>query len=169
MRIPIFGSCPTVINRRQFEAKRLIFSRLDRLGLEWRSLGQTDYPNKYPLHEVYVLAKHCSGGLILGFSQFETKTGIWKRGTRSQSKQNKLIAFPTPWNQIEAGILFSLRLPLLVFCEDNVSGGIFDKGITDLFIHRMPLGKLSTQNKKALSEIVGKWAHEVREHYDNPK
>ncbi|HAZ10784.1 MAG TPA: hypothetical protein DCY56_06745 [Candidatus Omnitrophica bacterium] len=169
MRIPIFGSCPTLINSRQFEAKKMIFRQLDRLELEWRSLGQTDYPTKCPLHEVHVLAKHCSGGLILGFSQFETKTGTWKKGTRSQSKQNKLIAFPTPWNQIEAGILFALRLPLLVFCEDNVSGGIFEKGITDLFIHRMPLGKLSRQNKKALNEVIVKWAHEVREHYDNPK
>src|SRR3990167_11114219 len=108
MRIPIFGSCPTLINSRQFEAKKMIFRQLDRLELEWRSLGQTDYPTKCPLHEVHVLAKHCSGGLILGFSQFETKTGTWKKGTRSQSKQNKLIAFPTPWNQIEAGILFAL-------------------------------------------------------------
>ena len=169
MRIPIFGSCPTVINRRQFEAKKLILGRLDHLGLEWRSLGQTDYPNKYPLHEVYVLAKHCCGGLILGFSQFEAKGGVWKKGTRLEVKQNKLIAFPTPWNQIESGILFALRLPLLVFCEDNVSGGIFDRGITDLFIHQMPLGRLSPQNKKAVNEIIAKWAHEVREHYDNPK
>ena len=50
MRIPIFGSCPTIINKRQFEAKRIIFRQLDKLGLEWRSLGQTDYPNKYPLY-----------------------------------------------------------------------------------------------------------------------
>lgn len=169
MRIPIFGSCPTVINRRQFEAKKLILGRLDHLELEWRSLGQTDYPTKYPLHEVYVLAKHCCGGLILGFSQFETTRGIWKKGTPSQAKQNKLIAFPTPWNQLEAGILFTLKLPLLVFCEDNVSGGIFDKGITNLFIQRMPIGKLLRQDKKALNEIIGKWASEVYEHYNNPK
>jgi len=165
MLIPIFGSCPTHLNRQQDEIKRVILGELGHAGLEWRSVGQTDYPTEFPLREVCILAGHCSGGLILGFSQFETKNGVWKKGTPYKLKQSRLVRFPTPWNQLEAGILFALGVPLLVFGEDDISGGIFDKGVTDLFIHEMPEPKLSKKGRKELREIIRKWAHKVQKHY----
>ena len=60
MRIPVFGSCPSYLNEEQFAAKKIILSELDRVGFEWRSIGQTDYPTQFPLREVFlaVLAKH---------------------------------------------------------------------------------------------------------------
>jgi hypothetical protein len=36
------------------------------------------------------------------------------------------------------GILFGLRLPLLIFKEDGIEGGVFDPGISDAFVHNMP-------------------------------
>jgi len=77
MNIPVFGSCPTNLNEHQDEMRRVILGELGLFGLEWRSLGTTDYPADFPLREVLMLAKHCSGGIILGFSQlqFETSTG----------------------------------------------------------------------------------------------
>jgi hypothetical protein len=35
--------------------------------MEPRTLGRGEYPKDYPLKEVYVIAKHCCGGIILGF------------------------------------------------------------------------------------------------------
>jgi hypothetical protein len=35
--------------------------------MEPRTLGRGEYPKDYPLKEVYVTAKHCCGGIILGF------------------------------------------------------------------------------------------------------
>src|SRR6266568_6026177 len=137
MLIPIFGSCPTHLSEQQERIRRSVYGELGRLGLEWRSLGQTDYPNQFPLREVLTLAKHCSGGLILGFSQFVTRSGTWKEGTPYKDVQRGPVAFPTPWNHIEAGILYALGLPLLVFREEHVSGGVFDPGVTDLFVHEM--------------------------------
>jgi hypothetical protein len=32
----------------------------------------------------------------------------------------------TPWNQLEAGVLYALGLPLLVFREAGIEGGVFD-------------------------------------------
>jgi hypothetical protein len=169
MLIPVFGSCPTHLNKSQDVARRVILGELGHAGLEWRSIGQTDYPTEFPLREVLVLAKRCSGGLILGFSQFETSVGIWKKGTPYESNQNSSVAFPTSWNHIEAGILFSLGLPLLVFRDEFVSGGVFDNGVTDLFIHQMPKGKLSRAEKRALREIFRKWAVKVQTHYYSGK
>ncbi len=165
MLIPVFGSCPTYLNNKQDEAKRLILGELGHARLEWRSLGQTDYPTNYPLKEVHILAKHCSGGVILGFSQFETSKGVWKKGTPFEKKEKALITFPTPWNQLEAGMLYSLGLPLLVFREDGISGGIFDNGVTDLFIHQIPKKKLGRQERKVIKEVIHKWARKVHAHY----
>jgi hypothetical protein len=47
----------------------LILGELDRLKLEPRAIGRSDYPTDLPLREVLVLARHCSAGVILGFEQ----------------------------------------------------------------------------------------------------
>jgi hypothetical protein len=111
------------------------------------------------------LARHCSGGVILGFSQFKTSTGVWKAGTPNQRSQKRGIEFPTPWNHIEAGILFALQLPLIVFRDETVSGGIFDEGVSDLFIQPMPKGKLSRRERRAIQEVLRKWSAAVHAHY----
>ena len=133
--------------------------------MEPRALGRTDFPSDFPLREVLVIAKHCSGGVILGFEQFYTRSGIWKRGTSEEKKNTKDVCFPTAWNQLESGILFSLDLPLLVFKEDTISGGVFDSGVTDVFIHKMPMGRLTKDNKDALREVILNWQRKVRTHY----
>lgn len=168
MLIPVFGSSPTHLNRNQEESKRLILGELGHVGLEWRSLGQTDYPTTFPLREVFQLARFCCGGVILGFSQFTTSRGVWKKGTPYEKPQTTFTAFPTPWNQLEAGILFSLNLPLLVFREPHISGGIFDLGVSDLFIHELPTGKISKTERKGLSEVIRKFGANAHARYSRP-
>lgn len=169
MFIPVFGSCPTHLNERQDKILRMVWRELNRLGLEWRSLGQTDYPQKSPLTEVLTLARHCAGGLILGFSQFVTDKGTWKKGTPYATTQKGSVSFPTPWNQLEAGILFSLGAPLLVLREKNIAGGIFDHGVTDLYVHDMPSWKVSKKERMRLREVFGKWSSRVHESYYGQK
>jgi hypothetical protein len=167
MRIPVFVSCPTQLNPQQQQIRNVIMKLLDELQLEPRALGRTDYPKDYPLKEVYVVARHCSGGLILGFEQFFTKSGIWKRGTKEEGyvSSKRPAAFPTPWNQLESGILFGLKLPLLVFRDLFVSGGVFDVGTTEVFIHSMPSPKLTAKKYDELKQVFLKWHAEVSRHY----
>lgn len=165
MRIPVFVSCPTSLNKEQEGSRRVILRELDVLRFEPRALGRSDYPTDLPLLEVYVLATHCSGGVILGFEQAMSKTITWKRGTKEQKTTRFPAPFPSPWNNLEAGILYSLGLPLLVFREDGISGGIFDPGVTDVFVHKMPKPRMSNENKAALSDVFLKWQTNVREHY----
>src|SRR5437660_3411049 len=40
-----------------------------RFNLEPRAPGRSDYPTELPLREVLLVARHCSGGVILGFEQ----------------------------------------------------------------------------------------------------
>ena len=171
MQIPVFVSSPTSLNLKQVAVYRLILGELGHHNMVARAIGTTDYPTSFPLREVFTLARHCSGGVILGFSQFETKGGVWKRGTAQPIKvpSTKKVVFATPWNQLEAGILFSLGVPLLIFREDGISGGVFDNGVTDLFVHPMPRLTRKRTEKKALKSVFEKWTAQVRRHYYNEK
>jgi hypothetical protein len=164
MQIPVFVSCPTTLNKRQDGARNLILAELKGCELEPRALGRSDYPTDYPLREVFVIAKHCSGGVILGFEQFQSVSGVWKPGTSAAEKAAD-VRFPSAWNNLEAGVLFSLGLPLLVFRESGISGGVFDSGVTDVFVHKMPTPPFGDASRKALSQVFLKWQSKVREHY----
>jgi hypothetical protein len=165
MKIPVFVSCPSILNDAQEISRRIILDELDRLELEPRAIGRSDYPTELPLREVYLLAKHCSGGVILGFEQFQATAGIWKHNTNEEKTINSTVKFPTSWNHLEAGVLFSLGLPLLVFKEEGISGGVFDHGVTDVYVHKMPESTISKTGKKALTAVFLKWQAFIREHY----
>lgn len=165
MKIPVFISSPTCLSDEQEAVRKMILRELDRSGLEARAVGRSDYPTELPLREVLVLAKHCSGGIILGFEQFQAHSGIWKRDTPEEKITNSATPFPSAWNNLEAGILYSFGLPLLVFAEHGISGGVFDRGVTDVFIHDMPTSKMPSNKKNALSSVFQKWQASVRNHY----
>ena len=111
------------------------------------------------------MATHCSGGVILGFEQFQCNGGVYKRGAKGVRKEEGEVVFPTPWNHLVAGILYSLGFPLLVFKEAGISGGVFDPGVTDVFVHTMPKSDITDENKSELREVFLKWQARVRELY----
>lgn len=137
MRIPVFVSCPTTLNDQQRESRKVVVDLIEHYGMEPRALGFSDYPKDLPLREVLAIAKHCHGGVILGFEQLRVTQGIWKPGALpvKEAKVKKPFSLPTPWNQLETGILFGWRLPLLIFREENVGGGVFDVGTSEAFVH----------------------------------
>ena len=166
MKIPVFVSCATTLNSEQDAQRQRIINLLDEMRLEPRALGRSDYPTDFPLKEVAVIAKHCSGGVILGFGQIEVEKGIIKPGTEKSAEinmQNKML-IPTAWNHLEAGILFGLNLPLLIFKETGVSGGVFDNGVTDVFIHELKK-EVDPVEQDALREVFLKWRARVSQHY----
>lgn len=165
MLIPIFLSCPTALSPEQEACRAVILQELRAVGLEPRTLGRSDYPTDLPLKEVLVLATRCSGGLILGFSQFSATEGTHYPNCAIETPASPPVAFPTPWNQLEAGVLFALRVPLLVFREDGISGGVFDPGVTDNFVQKMPRPDLIDQQRHALSSVILKWQARVRANY----
>ncbi len=167
MRIPVFVSCPTTLNPAQESARSSLVEFLNSFNLEPRALGRSDYPAELPLREVLVIARHCAGGLILGFEQFRTSSGMWKRGTKSPQTVNpkKPVCMPSPWNHLEAGILFGLGLPILIFREEGISGGVFDNGVTDVFVHKMPLAENKATDAESLKEVFLKWHSRVLARY----
>lgn len=109
----------------------MIADELRRLGMEPCSISRS----AEPLRDVQSLATGCAGGLILGFE-----------------------LRPTPWNHLEAGILYALGLPLLVFREPAVRGGIFDDEVSGGWSHPMPVPGC---NGQALRRAIGEWEEKV--------
>ena len=166
MRIPVFVSCPTDLNPDQQKAREIIVELIEDMRLEPRALGRSDYPTELPLREVAVIANHCSGGIILGFEQFRAQGGVWKPGVEKLERNvTESVVFPSPWNHLEAGILFGLKLPLLIFREPGISGGVFDIGVTDVFVHPMPKSDATPKSLDALREVFLKWHGKVADRY----
>jgi hypothetical protein len=165
MLIPVFISAPSTenLNPEQKPVYDAIIAAIGDLGLEERRLGQSDYPDEAPLKEVIQIARRCSGGIVLGFTQMMVQTGVLKPGVQDQPLSD--TPFPTPWNHLDAGILFSLRLPVLVFRENGISGGIFDKGVTDVFVHKMPTVADFEKRAGPVRQVLMKWQARVRSHY----
>jgi hypothetical protein len=163
-KIPVFVSAPTALSPEQQTSYEKLIRMLDHENLERRALGRTDYPTEYPLREVYLMASHCSGAVILGYSQSIAERLIVKPNTANEHKIDN-VKIPTPWNHLEAGILFALRIPLMVFREDGISGGVFDEGVTDVFINKLPIGKIGKTLEKQIVAAIQTWVARVREHY----
>jgi hypothetical protein len=169
MKIPVFVSSPTSLSPSQEAARTVIIQQLDDNDLEPRALGRSDYPTELPLREVLLIARHCSGGVILGFEQCRADSGVLKPGTSAEKRVSTPLAFPSPWNHLESGILFGLRLPILVFREDGITGGIFDNGVSDVFVHPIPSPDITGTAKSALKQVFQRWSGKVREHYYDDK
>ena len=164
-KIPVFVSCPTDLSATQEKKRSIIINMLKDLQLEPRALGRSDYPKDYPLKEIFVIARHCSGGVILGFEQCFVESGVSKRGIASKERKVKNLPLPTPWNQLEAGILFGLKIPLLIFKEDGISGGIFDIGVTDLYVHPMPPENPDQDKLDEIKQVFLTWQRGVMGKY----
>jgi hypothetical protein len=166
LRIPVFVSCPSQLRPQQEASAQIILEHLEKNKLQWRALGRPDYPRRLPLAEVVGMIRHCSGGVILGFEQYEARGVTYRRGIRGHTEKLKgPVHFPTPWNHLESGILFSLNLPILVFHEPGIAGGIFDVGIIPDFTHKMPTRGLSKTAKDELDSLFQRFAGEVRQRY----
>ena len=159
--VPVFVSMPTKLNPAQQSAYAGIERSLQQLRLEPRTVGRSDHPLQAPLGEVYQLARQCSGGLILGFRQASASDTIlfpdseWRRtGVETH--------WPSAWNQLEAGILYSLGVPMLVFAESGVTGGIFDRSVGNLFIHEFSTTSVSEPAAERMSIHIQEWARRVR-------
>jgi hypothetical protein len=164
LKIPVFLSSPSILSAAQeaiYDEVRIV---LDEERLQPRALGRSDFPQSDPITEVYYIIRACYGGVILGFSQITFQDGVMKGGTPAEQPTGPM-SFPTPWNQIEAGMLVALRLPLLVFAERGVSGGIFDQGAFPGYLQRLTPASHGQPDREATRERVRNWASEVRARY----
>jgi hypothetical protein len=180
--IPIFASVPSKLDARQEASKEYVYKQLQRFGLQPRTVGATDRGLRNPLHEVRTLARHSAGGIILGYRQIRAQPAyrIERRESQrgvAQIYENEIVEYwaPTPWNQLETGIVFGLGLPLLVLKEPLITGGIFDEGAGDVIVYEMPMpgrgwhgGSPDLRSPRVCAgfeDALLRWQAVVRRHY----
>ena len=161
----IFVSQPTAMSKAQVNGREFIFAELAKYGLVGRTVGLTDHAPKNPIAEVCLLAKHCSGGLVLGFQQAAAASVVYKPGTNVESAADH-ASFPSPWNQLEAGVLVSMQRPLLVVREQGIAGGIFDPGAGEHYVNPIDLDRLDDPAAvDGLQQTIATWAGDVWQTY----
>jgi hypothetical protein len=157
----VFVSKPNALN----ETQRTFWSRLSAIlaerGLTARTLGETDYPNSAPMEAVRQLLAECDGAIVLGLAQLEVQSGELKPGTPS-ARGASGTRWPTPWNHIEAAMAYVLKRPLLIIHEPGVSGGVFDVGSSDRFIHQAELSHEWLASPRFLQPF-NEWSLEVQQ------
>jgi hypothetical protein len=163
--IPIFVSKPSKLSFDQDYVRQEIYRAIADEDLLPRTVGDSDVASQFPLKEAAILARACYGGLILGFRQTMAPEITEKFGTDVQHEVLGQVFFPTPWNQIEAGMLFALRRPLIVLAEQGIKGGIFDHGSSDKFISNLPGREAFESHRANVRQVIRDWAAEVRAEY----
>ncbi len=74
-----------------------------------------------------------------------------------------MVAVPDGLSLIRFSV--ALARPLLVFRDEGIEGGIFDNGVSDVFVQQMPDSSLRGKKRAALREVLQKLASEVRTQY----
>jgi hypothetical protein len=167
IKISIFLSAPTMINADQQVVYDFVCDALGEENLQPRALGRSDFPQSDPTTEVYYMMRACYGGIILGFTQIEATSGTIKPGTSAAKEISQPVNLPTPWNQIEAGIMLAMRKPILVFAQEGVSGGVFDQGAFPGFLqvfNPLKMGEIDWENMR---ERIRLWSADVRHQFRN--
>ena len=168
MKIPVFISCPTSLSPSQEAARTVIIRQLDDNDLEVRALGRSDYPSELALREVLLIARSLLGWDNSGFRAVPRERWIEKARSSCKRAGQHINSISDSLEPFGVRHSFGL-LPTLVFREDGITGGIFDIGVSDVFIHPMPPLHIKGAAKDALRQVFQRWAGRVREHYYNDK
>ena len=125
--------------------------------LDPRTIGQSDYPNESPLDEVIKLMEKCHGTIVLGIPQIEIFDGMIK-----EHKISKNEILGTEWNHIEGAIAHSLKQPMLIIHDKNVTRGIFDRGSSNTYLHGVDMTDQSWAIHRSISGAVSNWKSKLK-------
>ena len=161
----VFISRPNDLTDDQQQVWQELDGFIRKLGLTPRVIGSVDYPNVAPLRSVVEVMHHCDGAIILGFRHTLIEKGRFKAGTAKEQVMQD-VYLPTPWNHMEAGMAYQLGLPLMIICEAGMTGGIFDIGTTERFIHQFDLSTTDWIDSERFLQPFTAWHREVVRHSD---
>jgi hypothetical protein len=156
VKLPVFLSHPQRKTPEQEKVYTFLRKTLLAFDLKPKTVD-TPYPTKAPLLEVRALAETCAGGVVLGFARRPYGDGA---GSSSSA---------TPWNHLEAGMLFGLGLPLLIFRDRTVDDGIFDANATGDVVYEMPEPPFD-HHRSYVIDPIRRWREkvELRYYHGNP-
>ena len=131
-------------------------------GLSPVTLGRGEYDHRNPMQAISDRMKDCQGAVIVGLERRYSPQAIERRGSRDRTVIRNLIT-ATPWNHLEAGMAFQLRLPLLVLRERKVHAeGILDPELSAYFVFSFNLRAEAVEFSTGLKGAIRSWRGAVR-------
>ena len=162
MTTNVFVSAPSARTTEQESFYTSFRVLLSDSGLRVRTVGQTDFGNRFPLETIQKVMRECAGAVIIGFAQLRIDAGVLKVDTPGERAVLPGTFTATVWNQLEAGMALLMSLPLLVIREPRVfAEGIFDPAVGDYFVHQAELSE-DWLRSAAFTQPFGQWREDVR-------
>ena len=162
LSLDIFISVGTTFTEEQEQFVQAVFESLRSNGLNPRALGRTDFTSREPLKKIQKMMEECVGSVIIAFERVLISQGIEKRG-HDDAKEIVPTKIPTVWNQLEAGMAYTRRLPLFVIVESGIKEeGILEAGY-DWWVQKMPINKTNLSSPQYLSDLA-EWKLATEKH-----
>ncbi len=157
----IFLSVGGTSNSRQETFVSALEERLRIEGLVPKAIGRNTFSVEAPLKAVEKLMDSCGGTVILALERTYFSTGIEKRGGDSE-KVIENIRLATPWNQIEAAMSYTRRVPILVLVEDGLKcEGLLEPGY-DWYVQKVTLDENSLKSNE-FNGVLASWKAKMSE------
>lgn len=124
----IFVSVGSTANPAHEAFVRAVEDRLRAEGLVPLTVGRNYFTSDSPFVGVNKLMDDCRGVVVIALERIHVDRATEKRGSPAQSDLRD-VKLATPWNQIEAALAYSRRLPLLVLVEEGLrQDGLLERG-----------------------------------------
>lgn len=147
----IFVSVGSGLNAEQEAFVDAVEARLRADGFVPHTLDRNEWSTLAPLDAVNELMGRCQGAVILALERYHFPGGVERRGSPRETGLDE-VNFATSWNQIEAALAYSKRLPLLVIVDEGLrADGLLEPG-HGWYVTRLPLhlGALQTAHFNGL-------------------
>jgi hypothetical protein len=163
----IFVSVGSTCNAEQEIFVRALEDRLRSEGLIPHTVGRNTFSADAPLKKIIELLESCEGAIVVALERTFFPSGIEKRGGSDESQLSN-IRLPTPWNQIEAAMAYSRRLPLMVVIETGLkSEGLLERGY-DWYVQWIkPIP--SSLNTLEFNGVLADWKSKVVSYRADPR
>ena len=159
--LKIFVSVGGTANDVQEKFVQAIEERLCSEGMIPQTVGRNSFASSAPLKQVENLMNECCGSVVIALERSYFAKGIDKRGGDSE-KTIKDIRLPTPWNQIEATMSYTRRLPVMMIVEDGLKPeGLLEDGY-DWYVQYVKPNR-EALNIMEFNGVLADWKNNVAE------
>jgi hypothetical protein len=156
----VFVSIGSGLSAEQETFVQAIETRLRAEGLAPHTLNRNEWSTLAPLDAVDELMGRCCGVVIIGLERYRFSDGIERHGSDLQH-QTGSVRLATPWNQIEAALAYSKRLPLLVIVDEQLKAdGLLEPG-HNWHVARVPVRAESLQTL-SFNGLLKDWQSRMR-------
>jgi TIR domain len=138
--------------------------KFEQSGYRLATLRDEDWDDEDPIRPIFALMKKCAGCVVLLLERYFIEEGKIKRGSDNE-KPMRGLALTTPWNQIEATLAYTEKLPMLILKDKNVfTDGVFIdqmKKFRQVKIDIENFGEWDTEDKNYIFE---EFLDKIKEH-----